>query len=164
MPLWYTRRQPDAPSITNNWHFQTLFLLAKTCYKFTSFVKRSPGTDTKCKINQAPYNGSGQTVDRGQLFRWSRSLFGLSRNLFAAAIPPIAVRLTALFWINLPLEETLIQLKIIKSKHRSLLTDELSEHCIQLCLRNHDPSFSSYREIFNAMHQFRNSKVMKNTF
>jgi len=138
---------------------------AKTCYTFISFVKRPSSTDLRCKRNQAPYSGSGQTADRGQLFRWSRSLFGLYRNLLTATIPPIALRLTAFFfWINLPLEETLNHMKTLKSKCRSLLTDELSEYCIQLCLRNHGPCFGSYRELFSAMHQFRNKSIKEKTF
>ena len=53
----------------------------------------------------------------------SRPLFGLYRNLFAASVRSTAHRLTAFFGSICLCEKAFFQMKIIKSRYRSRLTD-----------------------------------------
>lgn len=54
----------------------------------------------------------------------------------------IALRLTAFFGSTYLCEEAFSQMKIIKSRYRSRLTDEHLQYCLHLCLSNYEPSFS----------------------
>lgn len=58
------------------------------------------------------------------------------------ALRSIALRLTAFFGSTYLCEAAFSQMKVIKSKYRSRLTDEHLKYCLHMCLSNYEPSFS----------------------
>jgi hypothetical protein len=78
--------------------------------------------------------------------RWpnsrSRPLFGLYQNLFAASERSISSFFGSIFESTYLCEEAFSQMKIIKSRYRSRLTDEHLKYCLHMCLSNYEPSFS----------------------
>ena len=51
----------------------------------------------------------------------------------------MVLRLTEFFGSTYICEEAFFQVKIIKSRYQSRLTDEHLKYCLRLCLSSHDP-------------------------
>jgi hypothetical protein len=67
---------------------------------------------------------------------------GRYQNLFVTSVRSKALRLTAFFGPTYFCEETFSQIMIIKTRHRSRLTGEHVQYCLQMCLSNYEPSLS----------------------
>jgi hypothetical protein len=89
-------------------------------------------------------NNRLQYTSRSRSIVWSiaAAFFGLHQNLFAASVRSLALRLTAFFGSTYLCEEAFFQMKILKSRYRSRLTDECSKYYLHLCLSNYEHTFS----------------------
>jgi len=69
--------------------------------------------------NATTFLDQRRAVDRGRLF-------SLSKKLFASTVQPIALRLVAFFFLDqtTSMKKPSPQMKIIKARHRSQLTDK----------------------------------------
>jgi hypothetical protein len=77
-------------------------------------------------------------VDDTHCFGRSRPLFGLYQKLFTASVRSFY----SIFWLPHLCEEAFSQIKIIKSRYQSRLTDEYWNYCLHLWLSNYEISFS----------------------
>jgi hypothetical protein len=71
----------------------------------------------------------------------------------------IALLLTAFFGSTYLCKADFSQMKIIKSRHRSRLTDEHLKYCLHLCLSNFEPSFSKLSQGMQCHAYNHNRKV-----
>jgi hypothetical protein len=106
-----------------------------------------------------------RSSSRSRAVAWSIAPhFVLCESLFAASVRSTSLRFGSIFWINLPRQRRLPQMKRIKSRYRNRPTAELLKYRLYSCRSNYRSSPSpSYRKICSVMHQLRNTKVNENT-
>jgi hypothetical protein len=94
----------------------------------------------------------------------SQPFFGLYQNVFATSVLPTALRWTEYFGSAYLGEEASSELKIIKSRYCSHLTDEHIKYCLDLCQSNDGPYFNKFATYAVSCIYFAIGKLMKSTY